>query len=99
MEYVDLLRYGDIKRPTENYAVGDLVPSDGVVGIVYYASDDIVRIMSVEETIAQDKSEPINSKDELLKKHKEARNKKEKELENKLDESKQYEERLKKIKK
>lgn len=61
MEYVDLLRYGDIKRPTENYAVGDLVTTDGVVGIVYYASDDIVRIMSVEETIAQWSAYPCNT--------------------------------------
>lgn len=61
MEYVDLLRYGDIKRPTENYAVGDLVTTDGVVGIVYYTSDDIVRIMSVEETTAQWSTYPCNT--------------------------------------
>ena len=71
-----------------------LKPSDPVEQF----GDEIMKLGHVVLQ-TQDKSEPINSKDELLKKNKKARNKKEKELENKLEESKQYEERLKKIKK
>ena len=47
--YTRLLRYDGIERPAESYAFGDIVTVDGSVGIVFYASEDIVYIMSVEQ--------------------------------------------------
>ena len=47
--YAHLLRYEGIARPSESYAIGDLTTINGVKGVVFYASEDIVYVMSVKQ--------------------------------------------------
>lgn len=59
--HTHLLRYEGIERPAESYAFGDIVTVDGSVGIVFYASEDIVYIMSVEEASTMWSTEHVDT--------------------------------------
>ena len=60
-DYTYRLRYNGIERPAESYAFGDIVTVDGSVGVVFYASEDIVYIMSVEEASTKWSTEYVDT--------------------------------------
>ena len=60
-EFDGLLRYEGFERPTEQYSVGDIVTIDGTDGVVLYASEDIVYLISVEEASKQWSTESVTT--------------------------------------
>lgn len=56
-----LLRYEGIERPTEQYSVGDIVTIDGIDGVVLYASEGIVYLISVEESSQKWSTESVTT--------------------------------------
>ena len=60
-EFDYLLRYEGIERPTEQYSVGDIVTIDGIDGVVFYANEDIVYLISVEESSQKWSTESVTT--------------------------------------
>jgi hypothetical protein len=60
-EFDYLLRYEGIERPTEQYSVGDIVTIDGTDGVVLYASEGIVYLISVDESSQKWSTESVTT--------------------------------------
>lgn len=60
-EFDYLLRYEGFERPAYDYNFGDIVTINGTDGIVLYASEDIVYLISVEESSQKWSTESVTT--------------------------------------